>query len=81
MTDSIDTARYRRFQELLIAARKSAGLSQTSLAEKLDRIQTFVSKYERGERRLDVVEFLDVAAALDIDPVKVLRQIQATDEK
>lgn len=81
MTDSVDTARYRRFRELLIEARKTAGLSQASLAEKLDRVQTFVSKYERGERRLDVVEFLDVAVALDIDPIKVLRQIQATDGK
>ena len=81
MTDSVDTARYRRFRELLIEARKAAGLSQSSLAEMLDRVQTFVSKYERGERRLDVVEFLDVAMALDIDPIKVLRQIQATDGK
>ena len=79
MTDSVDTARYRRFREILIEARKSAGLSQTSLAEKLNRVQTFVSKYERGERRLDVVEFLDIANALNIDPGEVLRQIQMID--
>jgi transcriptional regulator with XRE-family HTH domain len=48
------------------------------LAEKLGRLQTFVSKYERGERRLDVVEFLDVAHALAIDPYKLLRQLEAT---
>lgn len=73
--DSVYSARYRRFREALVEARKSKGLSQAALADKLERLQTFVSKYERGERRLDVVEFLDVAAALGLDPNKVLRQI------
>ncbi|MBI1900882.1 MAG: helix-turn-helix transcriptional regulator [Planctomycetia bacterium] len=77
MTDSIYTARYQRLREILAEARKSKGLSQKALADKLGRIQTFVSKYERGERRLDVVEFLDVAAALNLEPVEVLRKILA----
>lgn len=80
MTDSVHTARYRRLCELLIEARSAKGLSQEALAEELGRVQTFVSKYERGERRLDVVEFLDVAAALAVNPSTLLRQIQATDE-
>jgi transcriptional regulator with XRE-family HTH domain len=78
MTESVHTARYRKFRELLIYARKAKGLSQDALAEKLARVQTFVSKYERGERRLDVVEFLDVAEALEIDAHKILRQISGT---
>lgn len=78
MTDSIHTAKYARFRAILIEARRSQGLSQTALADKLGRVQTFVSKYERGERRLDVVEFLDVAQALGIDPSKVFRELQAT---
>lgn len=81
MTESVHTARYRQFRELLINARKSKGLSQEALAEKLARVQTFVSKYERGERRLDVVEFLDISAALGVDPHKVIRQLQAKDGK
>jgi transcriptional regulator with XRE-family HTH domain len=64
MPDSIYTARYRRLCELLIAARKANGLSQAALAERLGWLQTVISKYERGERRLDLVEFLDVARAL-----------------
>ncbi|HUY89241.1 MAG TPA: helix-turn-helix transcriptional regulator [Pirellulales bacterium] len=79
MTDSVHTAKYQRFRELLIDARKAKGLSQDALAEKLGCVQTVVSKYERGERRLDVIEFLDVAAALGIDPHKVIRQLQAAD--
>ncbi len=72
MTDSVYTLRYRRFREILIEARKARKLSQEALANRLGRIQTFVSKYERGERRLDVVEFLEVARALEIDAYKVL---------
>jgi transcriptional regulator with XRE-family HTH domain len=75
MTDSVYTKRYQRFRELLVEARKTKGLSQMALADQLGRVQTFVSKYERGERRLDVVEFLDVAMALGVDPHKVLRQL------
>lgn len=76
MTESIYTARYRRLCELLVEARKAKGLSQMTLAERLGWLQTAVSKYERGERRLDLVEFLDVAQALEIDPHKIIRQLQ-----
>lgn len=62
-------------------ARNAQGISQALLADKLGWIQTAVSKYERGERRLDVIEFLDVADALGIDPHKVLRQLQKVDAK
>jgi len=65
---------------MLIDARKASGLSQTELAERLGRVQTFVSKYERGERRLDIIEFIDVATALNLDAVKVLRKLQAMDD-
>ena len=76
MTESVYTSRYRRLRELLVEARGARKLSQAALAEKLGRLQTFVSKYERGERRLDVVEFLDVTRALGIDPHKVLKQVE-----
>jgi len=61
------TRRYVRFKALLVSARHSSGLSQADVAAALGRPQSFVSKYERGERRLDVIEFLDVAQALGID--------------
>ncbi|MBO2576342.1 helix-turn-helix transcriptional regulator [Shewanella algae] len=43
--------------------RKSAGLSQTQLAERLNKPQSFVSKYESGERQLRVLELEDVCVA------------------
>jgi len=63
---------YKRFRELLAEARKDAGLTQAQLSSRLNRPQSFVSKYERGERRLDVVEFAEVARALRVDPIKFL---------
>lgn len=65
---------YRRFRHLLAEARRAAGLSQAELSRRLGRPQSFVSKYERGERRLDVVEFGRVARALQIDPLRFLRR-------
>jgi transcriptional regulator with XRE-family HTH domain len=65
---------HKRFRELLVQARKQADLTQADLASRLERPQSFVSKYERGERRLDVVEFGEVAKALGIDPLRFLRR-------
>jgi transcriptional regulator with XRE-family HTH domain len=51
-------------------------LTQVTLAKKLGRPQSFVSKFERGERRLDVPEFLDVARALGIDAAQVISDLE-----
>jgi len=59
---------------LLIEARKGADLTQAELSRRLKRPQSFVSKYERGERRLDVVEFGEVAKALCVDALRFLRR-------
>jgi transcriptional regulator with XRE-family HTH domain len=66
-----------RLRELLTDARLKADLTQEQVATLLGRPQSFVSKYESGERRLDVVEFLEVCAAVGVDGVKVLRQVEA----
>ena len=63
---------YKRLVQRLKAARRSAGLTQAEVAKRLGRPQSFVSKYERGERRLDVVEFGHVATAIGFDPVSFL---------
>ena len=63
---SIHDERYLGAIKRLRTARKDARLSQKDLAAKLGARQQFVSKYESGERRLDVIEFLDVANALGL---------------
>ncbi len=75
MTKSAFTAKYERFRLLLVEARQTAQLTQVELAKKLARPQSYVSKYERGERRLDVVEFLDVAQALNVDPLEFIANL------
>jgi transcriptional regulator with XRE-family HTH domain len=73
---SVFTGNYKGFRLLLIEARNSAGLTQIDIARKLGRPQSFVSKYERGERRLDVIEFIEVARAIGIDPPHFIRKLQ-----
>jgi len=68
-------SRYVLLRHLLIKARTESGLTQTQLARILKRPQSFVSKYETGERRIDAVELLDVCKALKQDPVKILRSV------
>lgn len=57
---------------LLRNARKEAGLTQQEVARKLQQPQSFVAKYEGGERRLDMLEFIEVARALEQDPIQLL---------
>ena len=64
------------FCELMIKARKNARLTQQDLAKRLKKLQSFVAKYEGGERRIDVVEFLAITSAIGADPVKILRTLK-----
>jgi transcriptional regulator with XRE-family HTH domain len=68
MTRSVFSPEYKRLCQLLIKARERKGLTQAELGRLLRRHQAFVSGYERGQRRLDITELLDIAGALDIDP-------------
>lgn len=77
MQKSLRSPRQKRLQTLLTAARKDRNLTQAELAERLNKPQSFVAKYENGERRIDVIEFIDITAALDIQPVDILGQIGA----
>lgn len=58
---------------LLVQARKDAGLTQVELGNRLGQRQTFVSKFELGERRLDVAEFVDICRAIGTDPHEIVR--------
>ncbi len=66
---------YESLHQALIEARRAAGLTQAEVADKLSRPQSFVSKYEQGERRLDVIEFVAVCRALDVDPLEVFKSL------
>lgn len=72
---SVFTDKYNEFLKIMIAARKQAGMTQQRLAELLNKPQSYVSKYERRERRLDIIEFLTIAKVLELDPCNVIQQI------
>lgn len=56
-------------------------MTQEALSEKLGRPQSFVSKGESGERRIDVIEFLQWAEALGIDPVTIIQDLLVPSER
>jgi len=75
ISKSLRSAEHAEFRAIMIEARQKAGLTQQQLAKRLRRPQSFVSKYEGGERRIDVVEFLWVVRAMKADPMAVLRAL------
>lgn len=72
---SVYSDEYTTFLRLVLEERKAAGLTQKELADRLGKPQSFVSKYERGERRLDIAEFLVVVSAMGADPHKIIEAI------
>jgi transcriptional regulator with XRE-family HTH domain len=66
MEKSIHSASYAIFLKVLRKTREDAGLTQTQLAQKLGETQTFISKCERGERRVDVVELRTFCQAFGV---------------
>ena len=61
--------------ECLEAARVHAGATQREVADRLGKPQSFVSAYENGQRRVDLLEFIAIASALGVDPTAVFREI------
>lgn len=73
---SLRSKEHRAFIAAIREARQQAGMTQQNLADRLKRPQSFVSMYESGERRVDVVEFVQIAEALRADPCAILRRIK-----
>lgn len=81
MRKSLKSPDYARFIDLLVAARKAANVSQDALAKKLGKPQSFVAKYEGGERRIDVIELVAICHALGTDPVKLFRKVATSSKR
>ena len=71
----ISKKRYDRLRVMLIEAREEAGLTQVELGARLRRPQSFVSKVERGLRRLDLLEFIEIAKAIGFDPASFIKKL------
>ncbi len=64
---------YKALLQALIQTRKDAGITQVELAARIGRRQTFVSKYETEERRLDVAEYVAIARAIGAEPFELMQ--------
>ena len=75
MPKTIFQGPHTQLVETLVEARKKAGLTQAQLATRIARDQTFISLIERGQRRVDVIEFIEIARALSADPVELFGEV------
>ena len=75
MPRSLFSEPYGELLRVLVAARRKAGLRQVDLARRLGKPQSFVSKMERGERRLDVVELIIVARAIGAEELALVKSV------
>ena len=69
------TVLHRRLIEEVAAARKAAGMSQRALADRLKRSDSYISKFEAGERRLEVCEFIELCEAIGASPAQLISRI------
>ena len=75
MGKTLGSARHRAVIDLLIEKREACGMTQSELAGRLGEYQSFVARLESGQRRVDVVEFIELAEILGFDPASALRDI------
>lgn len=72
MAKTLGTEQHKALIALLIEKREAAGLTQSALAEKLGEYQSFVARLESGQRRVDVVEFIQLSELLAFDPAEAI---------
>ena len=75
MGKTLGSRRHKALIDLLTAKREAAGITQSELISKLGQYQSFVARLESGQRRVDVIELLDLADVLNFDASQVLRKI------
>jgi transcriptional regulator with XRE-family HTH domain len=76
MEKTIYTAEYAQLLRLLRETREKANVTQTELAERLGRSQSFVTKFERGDRRLDAIQLRTICLALGTDLVSFVGELE-----
>jgi len=76
VSKAIPTARQECLRAVLRQVRVDAGLTQVDLARRLGQPQSFVSKYECGERRLDLVEVREICSAVGVSLVELVRRFE-----
>ena len=75
MPKSLRSGRHKALMSVLRATRTERGLTQRELSAKLGRASNYITKVETGERRLDVIEFFEIADSLGVDPVVLFTRV------
>lgn len=81
MSRTLGSPRHRALIEFVVRERKAAGLTQVQVAKKLRRYQSYVTLLETGQRRLDVVEFIEIADAIGFDPLTAIKWLYKIPKK
>jgi transcriptional regulator with XRE-family HTH domain len=74
MTKSAYSEAHQMMVEAIVAARQEAGLKQAEVAATLGKNQSYISNIERGQRRIDVLEFYMLARAIGMEPTALFRR-------
>ena len=77
MARSLRTPGHQALMQALVEMRGNAGVTQQELANRLNRPQSYIAKVETGERRLDVVEFIEWCVALETEPLEALQIVRS----
>jgi transcriptional regulator with XRE-family HTH domain len=80
MSKTFDSPRHEALAKFVTHKRKKAGMTQAEVAASLGRYQSFIADIESGQRRIDVIQLLDIADAIGFDAreaIKMLRAIKA----
>lgn len=75
MPKTVFGGEHRHLVEVLVEARRKAGLTQAELAARVGKDQTFISIIERGQRRVDVLEFIALASAMGVNPTALFKVV------
>jgi transcriptional regulator with XRE-family HTH domain len=76
LAKTLRSKRYKALIGLLVARRQAAAMTQSDLAARLGKSQSFVARLESGQRRITVVEFMMLAKILRFDPYKVISTLE-----
>ena len=76
LAKTLNSRRHKSLVDLLVKRREAAGLTQAELAARLRQYQSFVARLESGQRRIDVVEFLELSEILGFDAAEAVEVIK-----
>jgi transcriptional regulator with XRE-family HTH domain len=80
LINTLGTKQHKMLIAILIAKREASGMTQTELAKNLGEYQSFIARLESGERRVDVIELIQLARALNFDAAAVVREVEGIEE-